>query len=164
MAEAYNGTLIRFGNSLEYEIPVYLMEYGTYDAPWEQLDSEDKRTADGANLVRNVIGNKTHCKVTIRSLPEPIVSELMEKLNSAVNTNNRDAKEKAINVKYWIPRLAKYHECICYIPTISIKIKHIEEQRVVNPQPRQSIFDFRQDTIKSSRIIYDAFDIEFIEY
>ena len=167
MADTYNGTLIRFGNSLEYEIPVYLMEYDSYDAQIEQVDTDDKRTANGATLIRNVIGEKAHCKVTIRALPEPIVSELMETLNSAVSTqDNREAKERAVHVKFWIPRMAKYHECTCYVPTVSIKIKHIEEQRIVNvlPQPRQSIFEFKQDTIRSSKMIYDQFDLEFIEY
>lgn len=172
MASNYNGTLIRFGDNLQFEIPTILTLYDTYDPASEQLDVDPKRSADEGTLVRNVVASKAHCKVTIRSLPEPIVSEMMQKLHSAISTSNdRDAKEECIYVSFWVPKLGTYHSCYCYMPTLNIKIKRIEEVRkpkapVPPAGPQESIFDFRPDLyeIKSSKIIYDEFDLEFVEY
>lgn len=168
---AYNGSLIRFGSSLQYEIPVFLTLYDTYEPSYEQLDTDPKRSASDGTLVRNVVASKAHVKVTIRSLPEPIVSEMMQKLQSAVITSGNASREEKIHVSFWIPKLGAYHECDCYMPTLNIKIKHIEEVRkskapVPPAGPQESIFDFRPDLyeIKSSKIIYDQFDLEFIEY
>ena len=168
---SYNGSLIRFGNNLQYEIPPILTLYDTYEPALEQLDTDPKRSANNGNLVRNVVAEKTHVKVTIRSLPEPIVTEMMQKLRSAVITDGSASREKKIHVSFWVPELGDYHTGDCYMPTINIKIKHIEEVRqpkapVPPAGPQDSIFDFRPDLfeIKSSKIIYDQFDIEFIEY
>lgn len=144
MASNYAGYLIKFGDSLQYEIPLAYMLHDTYEPVDEKLDTDPKRSADNGKLVRNVVAKKAHVKVTLRSLPEPAVSDLMSKLQSAVHSDaSVSANEEAVNVKFWVPKRGDYTDTIlCYVPTLNIKIKHIE----------------------GTKIIYDQFDIEFIEY
>ena len=154
---SYDGSLLKFGSSLQYEIPTAYIIFDTYEPVLSKLDTDPKRSADNGTLVRNVVAEKAHCKMTIRALPEPAVTALMNELQSAVISNDgaHDAKEGAINVKFWVPKLGDYHTCICYIPDLTIKIKHIEEKW-------QTINNVR--TLVSSKMMYDQFEIEFIEY
>lgn len=152
---AYDGTLVRFGNSYQYEIPTAYIIYDTYEPVLSKLDTDPKRNANNGTLVRNVVADKAHCKMTIRSLPEPAVTALMNNLHSAITTIGHGAKEEAINVKFWVPKLGDYHTALCYIPDITIKIKHIEEEwKMIN----------NVRTLVKSNMLYNQFELEFVEY
>ena len=156
---AYDGSLLKFGDSYQYEIPTAYIVYDTYEPVLSKLDTDPKRNANNGTLVRNVVADKAHCKMTIRSLPEPDVTALMNNLHSAIHTgtgaDKKDAKEEAVYVKFWVPKLGDYHTALCYIPDITIKIKHIEEEwKMIN----------NVRTLVKSNMLYDQFELEFIEY
>lgn len=152
---AYDGSLFKFGNSYQYEIPTAYIIYNTYEPVLSKLDTDPKRNANNGTLVRNVVADKAHCKMTIRSLPEPAVTALMNNLHSAITTDGHSAKEEAINVKFWVPKLGDYHTALCYVPDITIKIKHIEEEwKMIN----------NVRTLVKSNMLYDQFELEFVAY
>lgn len=138
----------------DFIIPLEVMEYDTYKPVISAVDSGDHRTANNATLVRNVLANKSHCSVTIRSLPEPIVTQLLRNIFARKVTTDQSnefkKREEAVVVSFWVPKKHDYVEATCYVPDIEFTIKKAQKVKVNNSD--------------KLLLLYDSFTLEFIEY
>ena len=150
-SQSYPDTDYRYG---DFVIPLEAMEYDTYKGIRSALDEQSHRTANGGTLVRNVIGNKSHCSVTIRSLPEPVVTNILKNIFGRKvlpdGSNDIKKREEVVNVNFWVPKLYTYVEATCYVPEIEFTIKKAERVMVSGSE--------------KLLITYDSFTLEFIEY
>lgn len=123
-----------------YAIPMPVMLEKSYKCTYSALDMDSSRNGAG-KLVRNVLPHKVaHCSVTMRSLPNNAVGDIMGNIQSRYITGKED--EKRVLAEVWVPELNDYIQSEMYVPDIEFTIKKIE----------------------NGKIFYEQFTLEFIGY
>lgn len=116
----FSGNLVTFGG---YTIPMELIKLDTYQVTYSTQDLDSYRDLDGT-LHRNVLNNKVG-KVEFNT--PYITGAKLEELMSGIRGAYGGTKEKTASCTFFVPELNSYITQKMYVPDITFKIYHIQD-------------------------------------
>lgn len=136
---AFAGYLIKLGGSSGTELPLDYILIQSYDIESlkhkELLNREDVTGKTHRTVSEHV---KTSIKFSTRSMN----NTSLDAMNSLISSAMSDADARDITIEYYDPASGTYKVADCYMPEPKYPIRKVEQ----------------------TAIIFDSFDIEFIEY
>jgi hypothetical protein len=135
---SYNGYLLKMGADVFPLSFVYANSYTV--TPNRRQDLDSARNADGV-LERNVL---EHTATTISFQTKPMWNSEMNQMMTFIRNHYSVELEKKISMEYYCPDLDDYKTGEFYIPDIAFSINMVDNEH--------------------NRILYNGFQLEFIEY
>lgn len=135
---AFNGYLLKMGADIFPLSFVYKESYKV--VPNRRQDLDSNRNANG-KLQRNVLD---HMPSTISFQTKPMYNNDLDKMMSFIRSHYSVEKEKKVILEYFCPDINDYKTGEFYVPDIEYVINMVD--------------------LKNNRILYNGFQLEFIEY
>ena len=135
---AFNGYLLKMGADVFPLSFVYKESYKV--APNRRQDLDSNRNANGV-LERNVLD---HMPSTISFQTKPMYNNDVDKLMQFIRNHYVVEKERKLHLTYYCPDINDYKEGDFYMPDIEFVMNMVD--------------------IEKNRILYNGFQLEFIEY
>lgn len=135
---AFNGYLLKMGEDIFPLSFVYKESYKV--VPNRRQDLDSSRNANG-KLERNVLD---HMPSTIVFQTKPMFNDDLDKMMTFIRTHYTIEKEKKIKLNYYCPDINGYKTGDFYLPDIEFSINLVD--------------------LEKNRILYNGFQLEFIEY
>lgn len=138
---AFQGYLFKLGGSSGTKFPAKYIRHDTYSCePAQRLDLDSTRDLRGV-LHRNVL---KHTSTVIKFTVPCLTNAEHDTLLDLLRTNMTDTHSKTITLYYYNDEVHGYRTGTFYIPDLNFKIRSINETK--------------------KTILYDEFELEFIEY
>ena len=135
---AFNGYLLKMGADIFPLSFVYKESYKV--APNRRQDLDSNRNANGV-LERNVLD---HMPSTISFQTKPMYNNEVDKMMQFIRSHYTVEKERKLLLEYYCPDINDYKTGEFYMPDIEFVMNMVD--------------------IEKNRILYNGFQLEFIEY
>lgn len=118
----FAGYLVKFGDNLDFELPLDLIDFGSFSSTYSVLDVDAKRNGKGV-LVRTPLSHRVaHCTMQMR---ENLTNTQIGTFFTSLSNKYSDAEARKIHAKIYIQEMDDYVECDVYIPDITFMAKSI---------------------------------------
>lgn len=121
---AFSGYLIKIGNYDTF-FNRYIVS-ASYKVAKKIIDVDSYRDANGV-LHRNAMD---HLSYTIEFELKPLDNVRLETVMSAIRSNFVTAKERKLNVNFYVPEDDAYVTASCYMPDIEYTIDHLTAGKI----------------------------------
>lgn len=120
----YSGYLVKCGN---FTIPLNKIKAETYKVTRTVIDLDSYRDANGL-LHRTALDHVPH-KIELETLPLQTNTEMADLLGS-IRSNFTNAKERKLNVTFYVPETDSYETQEMYMPDIPFEIYYADDTTV----------------------------------